>query len=101
MIERCEFEGCTVQHDSESKECQASLYWLDLSVCPARHLCILHFDLCEHALRDIPTAVTELHAWALLVSSSPQPAQSRLDMCAAAEERVLQLRKIEAWLKGA
>jgi hypothetical protein len=100
MIERCEFKGCTIQRDLDSKECQESLYWFASSG-PSRLLCTKHFELCERVLKDLPTAVMALHAWALLLSSNPQPAQSRLDACAAAEERVLQLRKIEAWLKGA
>jgi hypothetical protein len=97
MIERCEFDGCTVQRDSESKGCQETLYYFD-SASPSRSLCAKHFELCERALHEIPTAVMEFHAWALL--HTPHKAVTQCASLQAAEDRVVRLRAIEAWLHG-
>jgi hypothetical protein len=97
MITRCQFEGCTVQRDSETKECQTMYEWM-LPGGVMRTVCERHYCLCEDAQKALPTAVMEFHAWALLHTSHKSEAQ--FASLQAAEDRVVRLRALEAFVKG-
>jgi hypothetical protein len=61
-------------------------------------LCDGHYTQLQETLGNLPMAIQEFHAWALLANPNFGPEQVKA--LEAAEARVIRLRALEALLKG-
>jgi hypothetical protein len=94
----CSVKGCLYDHAHNVAE------WF-----PAKALCYYHYELAMRVERELPLAIQELHALALIAPVVQSHGSSIFqdwwprdirDIQRASLARVIELRKLEAELKG-
>ena len=97
MIERCSVKDCTVVRDGAAtvpQPCFSEAEWF-----PDRQFCYEHYKQALQVERELPLAIQEFHAWALI--ANPYFDDDQIQALVDAQKRVRKLRALEAFLKGA